>query len=304
MRPDPVISPSDVSTTAMPGPAVDVGHPRVPAGLSEHNILAAALTLLSLRCRRGRRGRHARPRNRGRARLVGLTAAVISVAFLVPGGAAAPAAKASPPVLADVSWVLAAPQARASHATARAAVTFALRAAQKEATEKAATAARHHREVQRKKAATPVAVSHRHPGASTVARPAVTTVAKPPATPPGAPGRMAQVVNFVKAQVGKPYVLGATGPGAFDCSGLVQSAYLRIGIRLPRVSQTQSTAGTQVSLNALRPGDILYWGVAGSAYHVAIFTGPNTFVGAENPSRGVALLPLTFSEPSGAVRIF
>ncbi|MFI1766836.1 C40 family peptidase [Streptomyces sp. NPDC020800] len=118
-----------------------------------------------------------------------------------------------------------------------------------------------------------------------------------------ATGSAAAVISFVKAQIGKAYVSGATGPSAYDCSGLVQTAFKQVGISLPRVSQDQSTAGTQVSLSNLQPGDILYWGSAGSAYHVAVYVGDGMFVGAQNPSSGVGEHPLSYDPPTGAVRV-
>ncbi|MEU3826091.1 C40 family peptidase [Streptomyces sp. SID161] len=118
-----------------------------------------------------------------------------------------------------------------------------------------------------------------------------------------ATGSAAAIVSFVRAQVGKAYVSGASGPSAYDCSGLVQTAFKQIGVSLPRVSQDQSTAGTQVSLSNLQPGDILYWGSAGSAYHVAVYVGDGMFVGAQNPSTGVVERPLSYDPPTGAVRV-
>ncbi|MFF8569728.1 C40 family peptidase [Streptomyces sp. NPDC015408] len=118
-----------------------------------------------------------------------------------------------------------------------------------------------------------------------------------------ATGSAAAVVAFAQAQVGKAYVSGATGPSAYDCSGLVQAAFKQVGISLPRVSQDQSTAGTQVGLGNLQPGDILYWGGAGSAYHVGIYVGDGMFVGAQNSSTGVVKQTLDYDPPSGAVRV-
>ncbi|MFI9175431.1 C40 family peptidase [Streptomyces lincolnensis] len=118
-----------------------------------------------------------------------------------------------------------------------------------------------------------------------------------------ATGSAAAIVNFVKSQVGDSYVSGGTGPNSWDCSGLVQAAFSQIGVDLPRVSQDQSTAGTQVSLSNLQPGDILYWGSAGSAYHVAVYVGDGMFVGAQNPSTGVAEKSLSYDPPTGAVRV-
>ena len=110
-------------------------------------------------------------------------------------------------------------------------------------------------------------------------------------------------MNFALAQVGKAYVSGATGSSAYDCSGLVQAAYRQVGVDLPRVSQDQSATGTQVSLSNLQPGDILYWGGSGSAYHVAIYVGGGKFVGAQNPSTGVVERSLDWDPPTGAVRV-
>ncbi|MEV5509796.1 C40 family peptidase [Streptomyces orinoci] len=118
-----------------------------------------------------------------------------------------------------------------------------------------------------------------------------------------ATGSAATLISFLEAQLGKAYVMGSTGPSSYDCSGLVQAAYQQIGISLPRVSQDQSTAGTQVGLDNLQPGDILYWGSAGSAYHVAVYVGGGKFIGAQNPSTGIVERDLSYSPPTGAVRV-
>ncbi|MEU3723716.1 NlpC/P60 family protein [Streptomyces sp. NPDC031705] len=118
-----------------------------------------------------------------------------------------------------------------------------------------------------------------------------------------ATGSAAAIVNFARAQIGKAYVMGATGPSAYDCSGLVQAAYRQAGITLDRVSQDQSMAGRSVSLSNLQPGDILYWGAKGSAWHVAIYVGGGKFVGAQNPSTGIVERNLSYDMPTGAVRV-
>lgn len=118
-----------------------------------------------------------------------------------------------------------------------------------------------------------------------------------------ATGSAASVIAFAQSQIGDAYVSGGTGPNSWDCSGLVQAAFGSVGIDLPRVSQSQSTAGTQVSLDNLQPGDILYWGGAGGAYHVGIYVGGGQFVGAQNSSTGVVQKSLDYDPPSGAVRV-
>lgn len=111
------------------------------------------------------------------------------------------------------------------------------------------------------------------------------------------------VISFLKAQVGKSYVMGATGPSSYDCSGLTRAAFKKVGVDLPRTSQPQSTAGKSVSLDSLQPGDLLYWGNAGSAYHVGVYTGGGKFIGAQNSSTGVVEKPLDYDQPTGAVRV-
>ncbi|GAB3957957.1 C40 family peptidase [Streptomyces sparsus] len=129
------------------------------------------------------------------------------------------------------------------------------------------------------------------------------TQSAPSAAAP-ASGNAASVVNFARAQVGKAYVMGSTGPNAYDCSGLTTAAFRQVGVSLPRTSQAQSTAGTEVGLGNLQPGDILYWGGKGSATHVAIYVGGGKYVGAQNPSAGVAMHDLGWGgTPSGAVRV-
>lgn len=120
---------------------------------------------------------------------------------------------------------------------------------------------------------------------------------------PIATGSAAAIVSFARAQVGRAYVMGGTGPSSFDCSGLVQAAYRYAGIAVPRVSQQQSAAGRHVPLSDLKPGDILYWGKKGTAHHVALYIGDGRFIGAQNPRAGVAERSLAQSRPSGAVRI-
>ncbi|WP_316410027.1 C40 family peptidase [Lacticaseibacillus paracasei] len=89
----------------------------------------------------------------------------------------------------------------------------------------------------------------------------------------------AAVVNLAKQQLGKPYAWGATGPNSFDCSGLTQYVFAHaVGVNLPRVTWQQETVGKDVSLNALLPGDLLFWGSRGSTYHVAIYIGDGNMI--------------------------
>ncbi|AZM54810.1 glycoside hydrolase [Streptomyces sp. WAC 01529] len=118
-----------------------------------------------------------------------------------------------------------------------------------------------------------------------------------------ASGSVGTVISFLKAQLGDAYVMGASGPNAWDCSSLVQAAFKQAGVDLPRVSQDQSVAGTPVSLSNLQVGDILYWGGAGSAYHVGVYIGNGQYLDAANPSKGVVIQDLSGYPASGAVRV-
>ncbi|HEV2870378.1 MAG TPA: C40 family peptidase, partial [Actinomycetota bacterium] len=96
----------------------------------------------------------------------------------------------------------------------------------------------------------------------------------------------AVAVRFALAQLGKPYQWGADGPGSYDCSGLVQTAYRAAGVGLPRVSRQQYGAGRAVSLKALRAGDLLFYARATSdprtIYHVGMYLGSGRMVEAPN----------------------
>ncbi|USQ82863.1 C40 family peptidase [Streptomyces phaeoluteigriseus] len=118
-----------------------------------------------------------------------------------------------------------------------------------------------------------------------------------------ASGSVGTVISFLRAQVGDAYVMGATGPNAWDCSSLVQAAFKQVGVDLPRVSQDQSMVGTDVSLSNLQVGDILYWGGKGSAYHVGVYIGDGQYLDAANPSKGVVIQDLSGYPASGAVRV-
>ncbi|WP_278960414.1 C40 family peptidase [Lactobacillus apis] len=116
----------------------------------------------------------------------------------------------------------------------------------------------------------------------------------PAATAPAATGSAAQrqqaVVKLAKSQVGKGYVWGGNGPDAYDCSGLVQSIYSKVGgIQLPRVTTDQVKMGTTVSMDQLQPGDLLYWGSVDAPYHIGIYIGNNQYVHASTPDKGVVL---------------
>lgn len=96
-------------------------------------------------------------------------------------------------------------------------------------------------------------------------------------------GVRAAVIDMAKQSVGTPYVWGGSGPGGFDCSGLIQYAMKQAGISFPRVSWDQINAGTRVQdKSKLKPGDLVGFGDGG---HIAIWLGDNQIL--EAPRTGL-----------------
>jgi cell wall-associated NlpC family hydrolase len=94
-------------------------------------------------------------------------------------------------------------------------------------------------------------------------------------------------LSWARARIGSPYQWGGTGSNGFDCSGLVQAAYSRMGVRLPRTTRDQATRGQMIAADAIRPGDLVFFGDSPrSINHVGIAAGSGRFVHASS-SRGV-----------------
>jgi cell wall-associated NlpC family hydrolase len=116
----------------------------------------------------------------------------------------------------------------------------------------------------------------------------------------------AAVLAFAQAQLGKPYVWGATGPDSFDCSGLTGAAFAAAGITLPRTAAQQWSAGPHVDLAALQPGDLMFWASnlsdPATIHHVAIYAGDNLMVAAPHTGDVVKIQPVYLDGYLGAVR--
>ncbi|WP_053750869.1 C40 family peptidase [Streptomyces sp. MMG1533] len=113
--------------------------------------------------------------------------------------------------------------------------------------------------------------------------------------------RAAAAVSYAYAKLGSPYVWGATGPDAFDCSGLIQAAYRSAGISVPRTTYAQIDAGQRVSRTELLPGDLVFFYSAIS--HVGIYVGNGQMVHAPNPSAPVRVAPISEMPFAGATRV-
>lgn len=108
----------------------------------------------------------------------------------------------------------------------------------------------------------------------------------------------ARVVRWAASRIGMPYVWGATGPRAFDCSGLVQWAYSHVGRALPRTTSFQRYAGVSVS-GPLRRGDLV---LAYGDSHVAIYAGHGMVIVAPHTGTVVQRQPLSWLAPFSHVR--
>ena len=112
-----------------------------------------------------------------------------------------------------------------------------------------------------------------------------------------------RAVAFALAQLGKPYVFGATGPSSYDCSGLTMAAWAAGGVSLPHFAASQYNYGTHVALANLQPGDLVF--LYQPIGHVSIYAGNGLVVSAPQPGENVQLVPVSHfaSDFSGATRL-
>jgi peptidoglycan DL-endopeptidase CwlO len=128
-------------------------------------------------------------------------------------------------------------------------------------------------------------------------------VAPPPAGGGGAPsGAAAAAVAYARAQVGKPYCYGGSGPGCFDCSGLTMMAWRQGGVSLPHSSASQYNVGRRISASELRPGDLIFY--YSPISHVSIYIGGGQRISATHTGDYVRVQSLGssivgYARPSG-----
>ncbi|MFJ9106903.1 NlpC/P60 family protein [Streptomyces sp. NPDC102283] len=113
--------------------------------------------------------------------------------------------------------------------------------------------------------------------------------------------RAARAIAFANGAIGKPYVWGATGPNAFDCSGLTQAAWKAAGVSLPRTTYTQINAGARVPRSELAPGDLVFFysGIS----HVGLYIGGGQMIHAPRPGAPVRIAPVDQMPFAGATRV-
>ncbi|WP_344089229.1 C40 family peptidase, partial [Streptomyces stramineus] len=120
--------------------------------------------------------------------------------------------------------------------------------------------------------------------------------------PEAAPGRdLEPAVAYALAQVGDAYALGGNGPRRWDCSGLVQQAYRKAGVRLPRIAADQYRATAPVKRGSLRRGDLVFWtsnGRVSGIHHVAVYLGGGRYVEAPRPGKKVRISTFSHYSPN------
>ncbi|MGG5460326.1 NlpC/P60 family protein [Clostridium sp. B9] len=112
-------------------------------------------------------------------------------------------------------------------------------------------------------------------------------------TPPDS-GSASSIISYAYQFIGRPYVFGATGPDAFDCSGFTSYVYRHAaGMEITRTTYTQVNQGRYVSRDQLQPGDLVFTnGPASSPGHVGIYVGNGQMIHAARPGVGVVVGPI------------
>lgn len=120
----------------------------------------------------------------------------------------------------------------------------------------------------------------------------------PPIASNGSKGSGAVAAAMTK--LGRPYVWGAAGPNAFDCSGLTQWAYQQVGVSIPRVTWDQERAGRVVPVSQIQPGDLVFYDGGG---HMAMYTGGGQVIHAPRTGDVVRIASLYMMPVELVVRV-
>ncbi len=123
----------------------------------------------------------------------------------------------------------------------------------------------------------------------------------------GVDGWRKAVIEAARSAVGTPYVWGGNSlQGGVDCSGLIQQAFARAGIDLPRVSYMQANSGQRVGLKGLQPGDLVAWDNSSrnnGADHIAIYLGGGMIIESPRPGLSVRIRKLGSNEGAWGVHL-
>lgn len=137
----------------------------------------------------------------------------------------------------------------------------------------------------------PAPAPERPPSPAPKPPPAPTPTPKPPPAPNPNPAGVEAMISYARAQLGKPYVWGAAGPDAFDCSGLTMRALQEGGKSVGHHAAAQYSALRSISPADRQRGDLLFYADASGIYHVTIYLGGGQMIHAPRPGRSVEIVP-------------
>lgn len=109
-----------------------------------------------------------------------------------------------------------------------------------------------------------------------------------PTSAPASTSRVDAAIAYARTQIGKPYRWGASGPDAFDCSGLTAAAWQAAGVSIPHFTGAQLTIGSPVSKGDLQPGDLVFTAVN----HVQLYSGGGNVIEAPSAGHPVREVPM------------
>lgn len=107
-----------------------------------------------------------------------------------------------------------------------------------------------------------------------------------------APSGSSSIAAYAYKFLGKPYIWGASGPRAFDCSGFTSYIYKAFGVSLPHNAASQFGRGQSVSRGSLSSGDLVFFNTSGGISHVGLYIGGGRFIHAANSRKGVIVSSL------------
>lgn len=123
----------------------------------------------------------------------------------------------------------------------------------------------------------------------------------PVSTPVSSSDKGRVALAFARAQLGEPYVFGATGPDRWDCSGLSQAAWRAAGVSIPRTTYTQFKIGKRIARADLQLGDLVFF-YGSNPSHVGLYAGDGLIINAPRPGKTVSYSKISSMPYAGAVR--